>query len=71
MKRLSIEVSDALHRQAKLAALVEGQTLSSLVIELLIAYLEKQAGAAHPRRRASDFQVSSPARHLPEAAITA
>jgi len=71
MKRLSIEVSDALHRQAKLAAIVEGQTLSSLVIELLNAYLEQQAGAAHPRRRASDFQVSSPARHLPEAAITA
>jgi len=50
---------------------VEGQTLSSLVIELLNAYLEKQAGAAHPRRRASDFQVSSPAPRLPEAAISA
>jgi len=71
MKRLSIEVSDVLHRQAKMAALVEGQTLSSLVIELLNAYLEKQAGAACPRRRASDFQVSSPAHHLPEAAISA
>jgi hypothetical protein len=71
MKRLSIEVSDALHRQAKLAAVEEGQTLSSLVIELLNAYLGKQAGAAHPRRRASDFQVSSPAHHLPEAAISA
>jgi len=71
MKRLSIEVSDVLHRQAKLAALVEDQTLSSLVIQLLTAYLEQQAGAAHLRRRASDFQGSSPAPRLRRAAISA
>ena len=71
MKRLSIEVSDALHRQAKMAALAEGKTLSSFVIELLNAYLEQQASAAHPRRRTSDFQVSSPAHNLHEGAITA
>ena len=50
MKRLSIEVSDCLHRQAKLAAVVQGQTLSSLVIALLIAYLEQEVGAAYPMR---------------------
>jgi len=71
MKRLSVEVSDVLHRQAKLAALLEGQTLSSLVIQLLNAYLEQQAGAPHSRRRASDFQGSSPAPRVREAAISA
>jgi len=59
MKRLSIEVSDSLHKQAKLAALAEGKTLSSLVIELLNEYLrEREGGAAHPRRRMSDYTAS-------------
>jgi hypothetical protein len=44
VRRLSVEVSDALHRQAKLAALVEGQTLSSLVIDLLNGYLQECGG---------------------------
>lgn len=71
MKRLSIEVSDSLHRQAKLAAIVQGQTLSSLVIELLNAYLEQRAGARHPMRRTSDFQGSSAAARVVDSAISA
>jgi hypothetical protein len=69
MKRLSIEVSDALHRQAKLAALVEGKTLSSLVIDVLTDYLEQGAAAAHPRRRASDFQDSAAASRLSQISV--
>jgi len=61
VKRLSIEVSDALHQRAKFAALTEGQTLSSLVIELLNGYLQARTGAApgHPRRRLSDYPMPS------------
>ena len=60
MKRLSIEVSDALHKEAKLAAMVEGQTLSGLVIELLNLFLEERGVGAQPRRRATDNQMTSP-----------
>jgi hypothetical protein len=58
MKRLSIEVSDCLHRQVKLAAVLQGQTLSSLVIALLIAYLEQQVSSPYAMR-AIDSQGSS------------
>jgi len=70
VKRLSIEVSDALHKQAKLIAMVQGQTLSSLVTDLLSAYLEEQAGgAAHPRRRMSDYPSTSSAPHPARSAV--
>jgi len=69
VKRLSIEVSDCLHRQAKLAAVVQGQTLSSLVIALLIAYLEQQAGAAYPMS-AIDSQGSSITRTVHDAGVS-
>ena len=56
VKRLSIEISDSLHREAKLAAMMDGSTLSSLVIDLLAAHLKaRRAAQPHPMRRMSDF----------------
>jgi len=56
VKRLSIEISDSLHREAKLAAMMDGHTLSSLVIDLLDAHLKaRRAAQPHPMRRMSDF----------------
>lgn len=56
VKRLSIEISDSLHREAKLAAMMDGCTLSSLVIDLLDAHLKaRRAAQPHPMRRMSDF----------------
>lgn len=72
MKRLSIEVSDALHLQAKLAALVESHTLSSLVIDLLSGYLqERGGGAGQLRRRLSDYPAPSPSPRQARAAFRA
>ena len=62
VKRLSIEVSDALHQQARLLALADGQTLTSLVIQLLNDHLAARSRVtAHPRRRLSDYVDPSPA----------
>jgi len=56
VKRLSIEISESLHREAKLAAMMDGHTLSSLVIDLLDAHLKaRRAAQPHPMRRMSDF----------------
>ena len=42
MKRLSLQLSASLHREAKLAALEDEETLNSMVIGLLKQYLEQR-----------------------------
>lgn len=67
VKRLSIEISDSLHREAKLAAMLDGHTLSSLVIDLLDAHLKaRRAAQPHPMRRLSDFNASSIREDVPD-----
>ena len=42
MKRLSLQLSASLHREAKLAALEDEETLNSMVIGLLKQYLAQR-----------------------------
>jgi hypothetical protein len=51
---------------------VEGQTLSSLVIDLLNGYLQERGGGdGQLRRRLSDYQSPSPSPRQARAAVRA
>ena len=54
MKRLNVDIPTELHRQVKIAAMYEDVTVSSLVQQLLRAYLQARDQSPRPRHRASD-----------------
>ncbi|MDI9407406.1 MAG: hypothetical protein QM522_11935 [Chitinophagaceae bacterium] len=49
MKRLSLQLSATLHREAKLAALEDDETLNSMVVGLLRNYLRDRRTSLQPR----------------------
>lgn len=51
MKRLSLQLSASLHREAKLAALEDDETLNSMVVGLLRNYLRERRSAAEARQQ--------------------
>jgi len=56
MKRLNVELRDAVHRELKLVAMHQGTTISALVNQLVVSYLKSQNDQnGRPRRRKSDW----------------
>jgi hypothetical protein len=56
MKRLNVEIPDAVHRELKLVAMHQDTTISALVNHLVVDYLKTLAAqAGQPRRRTSDW----------------
>ena len=56
MKRLNVEIPDAVHRELKLVAMHQDTTISALVNRLISEYLQSLVNqAGRPRRRMSDW----------------
>jgi hypothetical protein len=56
MKRLNVDIPDAVHRELKLVAMHQETTISALVNRLIVDYLKSLASAnGIPRRRTSDW----------------
>jgi predicted HicB family RNase H-like nuclease len=56
MKRLNVDLPEAVHRELKLVAMHQDISISALVNSLLVDYLQTLAEkAGQPRRRTSDW----------------